>query len=172
MDPSVKKRERFSDGAAVFQAYENGILNLSIYLSMFLCKVFGIISRTRPRRATNVVPNWWPLRQTLLRHSVFNVQWLQSERHMIFAQFYTTLPANVRFSITNGSASLEIPFSRQIILRHFDILIQLCDKRSLLLQGRIRHFRHSFWNERLRRLIYLWLMILILLKSPGLKENM
>ena len=45
---------------------------------------------------------------------------------MIFAQFYTTLPANARFFITNGSTILEMPFCRQIILRHFGILIQLC----------------------------------------------
>ena len=51
-----------------------------MYVHMWVCMVFGIISRTKARSATNETPKCRFPERALLRHSIISVRLLTSAR--------------------------------------------------------------------------------------------
>ena len=72
--------ERRRREAGVKQSMELRLRSCMYYVCGYVCMVFGIISRTRARSATNGVPKCRSPERALLRHHIIEVQFLTSAR--------------------------------------------------------------------------------------------
>ena len=76
--------QRKTNAVTVFVRFEKTIKILferqNIFLLCMVCMVFGIISRTKARSATNEIPKCRSPERALLRHSIIGVRLLTSAR--------------------------------------------------------------------------------------------